>query len=934
MISLLLLSTIASADELTQGPWVVQYDSGGVRSVFYDGEQLLSQFTATLYNADWQGAQFVLSDATVERDGNAITFTQATPDVADLTALLEVEGDTLSWRIRVMMAAAGPLECHIPLPTAAFESPAGDVFLRFDNTDREVVAGRSWPHAFPRERVVLRTGDHDITMRLQPGEGSWTFQDAYSAARLIGMRRSTGEGVTVADLGVDITIDRGTPEEARARRLLLSQRRATQTDVPIPDAGFEDGLGTWARGPNASLVTDDPAEGDSCARIDMDGSDQESVYITRQVPVTPGARYRLTGKIRSEDVVADEQLRMASVGACLIHEWADPDGKWIFAGDYSDSTWGTTGWHDVACEELLAPEGVGFATVFLALRGRGSAWFDDIKLTEVKRHVVLASPLDGAEIADNRPTLSWRAEPTVPVFTIECMRGDETETWTTPETSFRPPTRLAPGEYIWRVTGDSTEASVDWRFAQTAPVDADTTGPDITISPVAFTDGAPFISIAAEDESPIAWQGISLALDGETARHRTRQDGGWQIRPRNGWPLGASLVEVTLADEHGNATSAETWVVNTPAPPRSFEWTYDRGVFDGERHFLPLAMYQVPIAEMGTVREAGFNTVHVYQWEGSQNDAGARDYLDACAEHGLQAFIGFDRGKSSGSGLIQGDIANVARRIGALRDHPALLAWYLFDEPDLAHQYVPPGRLRDLYQLIKTLDPHHPVIVTFAMDTAAAQYPEAYDVHWTQVYQSTDRVRGRITKHREALDGRDIMAILTCYDRRQTGILKAGGEVVEAEFSPSPAKARADIAMALALRSSGLAWWWYGDGRRSFLTAADIPAAWESLSQAVAEVREIEPLLTDHGEELAAELTLEPADANVVARVRRAGDRAIIIVVSAEEERSVTYSLVAEDLPSPATSRLRSGDTKASMADGRIAGELGPLGRDIYEVTW
>ncbi len=47
------------------------------------------------------------------------------------------------------------------------------------------------------------------------------------------------------------------------------------------------------------------------------------------------------------------------------------------------------------------------------------------------------------------------------------------------------------------------------------------------------------------------------------------------------------------------------------------------------------------------------------------------------------------------------------REVEMFRDHPALLAWYIADEPDA--QDLPADSLRAVYRLIKELDPYHPV---------------------------------------------------------------------------------------------------------------------------------------------------------------------------------------------------------------------------------
>ena len=52
------------------------------------------------------------------------------------------------------------------------------------------------------------------------------------------------------------------------------------------------------------------------------------------------------------------------------------------------------------------------------------------------------------------------------------------------------------------------------------------------------------------------------------------------------------------------------------------------------------------------------------------------------------------------------DLANVQRQIESFRDHPALLTWYISDEPD--GPGIPPSAIRAAHDLAHHLDPYHP----------------------------------------------------------------------------------------------------------------------------------------------------------------------------------------------------------------------------------
>ena len=68
------------------------------------------------------------------------------------------------------------------------------------------------------------------------------------------------------------------------------------------------------------------------------------------------------------------------------------------------------------------------------------------------------------------------------------------------------------------------------------------------------------------------------------------------------------------------------------------------------------------------------------------------------------------------------DLEELRRAVNRLKNHPSLLSWYLFDEPDLSSPLIPVKHFMDAYDLIKSLDPNHPVLVNFS-STAPALYP-------------------------------------------------------------------------------------------------------------------------------------------------------------------------------------------------------------------
>merc|ERR1719353_60827 len=71
-------------------------------------------------------------------------------------------------------------------------------------------------------------------------------------------------------------------------------------------------------------------------------------------------------------------------------------------------------------------------------------------------------------------------------------------------------------------------------------------------------------------------------------------------------------------------------------------------------------------------------------------------------------------------------IADAVRRV---KDHPALLSWYLIDEPDGSR--YPAEYVAKAASLIRGLDPHHPITMCF--DTTSREHGA-----WPDYVNSTD----------------------------------------------------------------------------------------------------------------------------------------------------------------------------------------------------
>lgn len=165
------------------------------------------------------------------------------------------------------------------------------------------------------------------------------------------------------------------------------------------------------------------------------------------------------------------------------------------------------------------------------------------------------------------------------------------------------------------------------------------------------------------------------------------------------------------------------------------DYTTNSMIVDG-RPFLPVGFYCDD--NFGTLAEEesmyGFNMISPY-WSRStlrtpEEIAKVKDLMDRCASVGVKVIYHIERACIN---LKEQAIEDVIRpEIEAFRDHPALLAWYIADEPEY-HSVTGP-QLQAVYQLVKKLDPYHPIGVCIAQLSAMPEFVPSMDFIMSDAY--------------------------------------------------------------------------------------------------------------------------------------------------------------------------------------------------------
>ena len=128
------------------------------------------------------------------------------------------------------------------------------------------------------------------------------------------------------------------------------------------------------------------------------------------------------------------------------------------------------------------------------------------------------------------------------------------------------------------------------------------------------------------------------------------------------------------------------------------------------------------------------------QWTQAEVDAKVLNYLDEASAAGVKLLIDlkdFD--------IIKNNLPELARRVNLVKDNPAVMGYYLSDEPGMQTGCPSAAQLKAAYDTIKANDPDHPVygVATEAvMAPNTYNYLESFDVFYRDIYPITNTMSG------------------------------------------------------------------------------------------------------------------------------------------------------------------------------------------------
>jgi hypothetical protein len=329
--------------------------------------------------------------------------------------------------------------------------------------------------------------------------------------------------------------------------------------------------------------------------------------------------------------------------------------------------------------------------------------------------------------------------------------------------------------------------------------------------------------------------------------------------------------------------------------------------------FFPITIYHVGLGDFARVRDLGFNSLQAW---GSTLGQG-QEHLDAAQRLGLKVII-----EGSTHAANDGDLAKLDPFLRAWRSHPALLAWYLTDEPSGEERLA---WCRRVYQYLQARDPNHPVYLTSCSPGEFGRYVSVTDIFAVDPYpipaapvtmvSSWMRVARQAARVRKPVWLIPQLHNWAAYD----------GHPENGRY-PTPEEERNMVYQGLVWGAKGIFYYPWDDGSTGLKYE---PALVPAVKQINAELAQLGPELLTCRHRVTARNS--GALEGLYAAVYR-GSRATHVIAVSVANEARQFAVPASGLPPGLADVMFEGRTVA-VADGVIRDRFAPLAVHVYRMA-
>jgi hypothetical protein len=386
-------------------------------------------------------------------------------------------------------------------------------------------------------------------------------------------------------------------------------------------------------------------------------------------------------------------------------------------------------------------------------------------------------------------------------------------------------------------------------------------------------------------------------------------------------------ARVNLSSFPGRNYTAKTDLIILPY--KSNEVKTDRltgGLIVNKLPFFPFGFYcYSPVSQTLPEEEVvkGFNMISPYQKILPETLNERKAYMDRCAELGMK--VHYNLLSVSGGGGVGSKIDGLSdtekkerliSEIKTFRDHPALLSWYISDEPNGIS--ITPEQLEGIYRTIKENDPWHPVSIVFmAPFISSKKYTDALDIVMADPYPVPDQpvtkpgdVAGQLRT--EFKGKRPIWIVPQAF---------GGGELWSRE--PTFQEIRSMTWQSIINGATGIQYF-VRQGPDYFPKSV---ATWSECGRIAVEVAELTPWLLSDEEPL----TVESSSKNILVTTRVHNGQLIIMAVNRINE-PVSASFRVSGI-NASKARVLFENRFVQVKGGIISDQLASLGSQVYLIS-
>jgi hypothetical protein len=347
------------------------------------------------------------------------------------------------------------------------------------------------------------------------------------------------------------------------------------------------------------------------------------------------------------------------------------------------------------------------------------------------------------------------------------------------------------------------------------------------------------------------------------------------------------------------------------------------GLIVNRRQFFPFGFYcYSPVYPSLPEEEVvkGFNMMSPYQTILPETFKDRKAYMDRCAELGMK--VHYNLISLSGGGGVDSKIVDMSAEVKKLRlieeiktfmNHPALLGWYIADEPNGFK--IPPEFLEEMYRIVRNTDPWHPVSMVFmAPFLSSKKYASALDIIMADPYPVPNYPIGMVGDvtgqlKEEFICKRPIWMVLQAF---------GGGEWWGRE--PTLQELRSMTWQSVIKGATGIQYF-VRQGLNCFPKSA---ASWSECGRMSMEIAELTPwLLSDEGT-----LQVESSSKNIIVTSKFHDGQLMVMAVNKINEPAVV-SIRIKGINS-ARARLIFENRYLPVTGGLINDHLAPYGSQVY----